>query len=93
MTELLPERALARAKELDGHLAKAGAPVGPLHGIPISVKEHISFKGLRANGAFCSAYDNVAEDDALILKILHEAGCIFYARTTEPQTLVRSRRT
>lgn len=36
-TELLPERALERAKYLDEYYSKNQKPVGPLHGLPISV--------------------------------------------------------
>ena len=43
ITELLPERALRRAAELDAHLAARGTPVGPLHGVPVSVKEHFRY--------------------------------------------------
>ncbi|CAF1329058.1 unnamed protein product, partial [Rotaria sordida] len=32
--------------------------------------------------------DRIAEDDTLIVKILYEAGAIFYVRTTEPQSLM-----
>jgi amidase len=46
VTEVLPDRAIERAKYLDEYLAKNGRPVGVLHGIPISVKEHIGMKGL-----------------------------------------------
>ena len=47
-------------------------------------------KGLDINAAYCSWYGTIAEDDAMILKILGKAGCVFYARTTEPQLLVRT---
>ena len=63
-------------------------PIGPLHGLPISVKEHIHMRGLTCNAGYVAWADEVAPDDALILKILWKAGCIFYARTTEPQSLV-----
>ena len=69
-------------------MAKFGKPTGPLHGLPISVKEHIGMKGLTYNGGFVAWAKKEAPDDALILKILLNAGCIFYARTNEPQTLV-----
>lgn len=88
ITELLPERALARAKELDDGLAQTGKPVGNLHGLPISVKEHIGMKGLDLNAGFVSWVGNVSPDDAQILKLLRKAGAVFYARTTEPQTLM-----
>ena len=45
-------------------------------------------KGLGVNVSFVSWCDRKAEDDAPILKILWDAGCIFYARTTQPQTLM-----
>ncbi|TGJ83610.1 hypothetical protein E0Z10_g5130 [Xylaria hypoxylon] len=88
VTELLPEEALKRAAELDDHLASTGKPVGPLHGVPISVKEHIGIKGHDLNGGFVSWVGRVAEEDALILQILRDAGAVFYVRTTQPQTLM-----
>ncbi|KAM0717307.1 hypothetical protein Q7P37_007159 [Cladosporium fusiforme] len=87
-TELLPERALHRAAELDNFYGRHGRPTGSLHGLPISVKEHIAMKGLDLNAGFISWVGNVAPDDALILKLLWKAGCVFYVRTTEPQTLM-----
>ena len=88
ITELLPERALARAQELDDHLAETGKPVGLLHGLPLSVKEHIGMKGLDLNAGFVAWVGNISADDAEILKLLRKAGAVFYARTTEPQTLM-----
>ena len=88
ITELLPERAIARAKILDEYLSKHGKPVGRLHGLPISVKEHIKMKDLGASAGFVSWWDHKGEDDAHVLKILWNAGCVFYARTTEPQALM-----
>lgn len=52
------------------------------------MKEHVEFKGLEINIGFVSWWGRKGEDDAHILKILWGAGCIFYARTTEPQTLM-----
>ena len=88
ITELLPQRAIARANFLDEYHSKHGKPIGPLHGLPISVKEHIGMKGLGLNAGFVSWWDHKGEDDALVLKILWNAGCVFYARTNQPQTLM-----
>lgn len=46
MTEIFIERALARAAELDAHLKATGKVVGPLHGLPISLKDQLRVKGL-----------------------------------------------
>ncbi len=45
-------------------------------------------KGLDLNAGFVSWVGRLGADDALILKLLHRSGAVFYARTTEPQTLM-----
>jgi len=88
LTELLWERALARAKELDDYFAAHGKPIGPLHGLPISVKEHIGMAGLRLTAGYVKWHDRIAEEDADVLKILYQAGAVFHCRTTVPQTMM-----
>lgn len=39
LTEIFFDRGMARAKELDEYLEKNGKPMGPLHGLPVSLKE------------------------------------------------------
>lgn len=46
LTEIFVERALARAKELDERLQATGKTIGPLHGLPISLKDQLCMKGL-----------------------------------------------
>lgn len=45
-------------------------------------------KGLDINAGFVSWVGRVAAEDAHILQILWAAGCVFYARTTQPQSLM-----
>lgn len=40
------ELAVQRAKELDDHLRKTGELVGPLHGLPISLKDQFDVEGV-----------------------------------------------
>lgn len=42
--EYFPELALQRAKELDEYLETNGKPMGPLHGLPISLKDQFRVK-------------------------------------------------
>ncbi|PLB50856.1 glutamyl-tRNA amidotransferase subunit A [Aspergillus steynii IBT 23096] len=86
--ELLPERALARAKELDEYFAKHGKPSGSLHGLPISVKGHVGIAGRDNTAGFVGWVGRKSPDDANVLKILLKAGAVIYARTTEPQGLM-----
>lgn len=79
---------MERAKYLDDYLLRHGKTIGALHGLPISVKEHLGMKDLGCNAGFIAWWPRKAPDDALVLQILWEAGCVFYARTTQPQTLM-----
>lgn len=81
-------QALKRARELDAYFEEHGVPMGPLHGLPISVKEHIGIKGLRLHGSSIASWDTIAIDDAHVLQIMVNAGAVFHARTTQPQTLM-----
>lgn len=44
-TEIFFEEGLRRAKELDRYLAETGRVKGPLHGLPIALKDHYNIKG------------------------------------------------
>jgi amidase len=46
LTEIFIDRALERAAWLDEQLKSTGKVVGPLHGLPISLKDQICIKGL-----------------------------------------------
>jgi amidase len=88
ITELLPSLALERAKELDEYFSRYKRPCGPLHGLPISIKEHVGLQGLRCTTGFVSHWDTICKDDAHILQVLRDAGAVFHARTTVPQTMM-----
>lgn len=79
---------MERAAFLDRYLAENNRTIGPLHGVPISVKEHISMKGLDLNAGFVSWVGKTRQEDAVLLDILFNAGAIFYVRTTEPQAIM-----
>lgn len=88
LTELLPSLALERAKKLDAHFQEHQRPIGPLHGLPISLKEHLGLEGLRCTTGYISHWETIAKEDAHIIKVLRDAGAIFYCRTTVPQTMM-----
>lgn len=84
ITELLPERAIARAKYLDS----LEAPAGPLHGLPISIKEHHGMEGCTTHGSYVKYIGRPQEGRVSVNDVLFEAGCVFYARTTQPQAVM-----
>jgi amidase len=46
LTEIFFDKALSRARELDEYLRRTGEVIGPLHGIPVSVKDRFDIEGL-----------------------------------------------
>jgi amidase len=87
------DQALKDAALLDEYMQIHHRPRGPLHGLPISVKECINVAKTPSTSGFIAWADNFQESDALIVKVLRQAGAVFHVKTTNPQGLmVRSSR-
>lgn len=84
---LIPE-ALAKAKELDAHLKATGKLVGPLHGVPVSLKEQMNFKGKPTHASYVSYITNIPKNSAVSIDILDKLGAIFHTRTSQPQAIM-----
>ncbi|BGP10356.1 Acetamidase [Rhodotorula toruloides] len=89
-TELFFDRALARAHELDDHFSKTGKPVGPLHGLPISLKDQHELKGMRNTIGFVSWLDKLAGADGPIGAALEADGAVLYVKSNVPTSLFGS---
>lgn len=76
-----PEIALAAAREADGRLAR-GETLGPLHGLPISVKDLINVGGVRTTFGSRLMADNVVEADAPSVERVRAAGACIIGKTT-----------
>jgi amidase len=88
LTEVLYPEAMERAKYLDDYLARTGKTVGPLHGLPISLKDcfitapHPSSIGM-------AAYANEATaKDSLLVTVLRDLGAVFYVKTNIPTAMM-----
>ncbi|MFN0089753.1 MAG: amidase [Acidimicrobiales bacterium] len=77
------ERARAEAAAADEALAK-GAAVGPLHGVPITVKDSFSTAGMRTTSGAPELSDHVPSEDAWPVARLREAGAVVYGKTNLP---------
>jgi len=88
LTEVFYDRALARAKELDEYLASNGKPLGPLHGLPISVKDSFKLKGIDTSVGFVSLVNKPAEENSALIDLLLELGAVLYVKTNIPQTMM-----
>ncbi|PFH56204.1 hypothetical protein XA68_16898 [Ophiocordyceps unilateralis] len=89
LSDIFFAEALDRARQLDRQREETGKPVGPLHGVPVSIKDHLDVTGRRSYAGFvCNAGQPVRERDAHVVDILRKAGAVLYAKTTNPQTLM-----
>ncbi|SMR47324.1 unnamed protein product [Zymoseptoria tritici ST99CH_3D1] len=88
LTEIFSDDALARARELDAHLAKTGKPLGPLHGLPISLKDTFKVKGYDASIGIASLCFQPATSNSALVDILLKLGAVLYVKTTVPQTMM-----
>ena len=73
------EDAVDRAKELDAAYEDSG-PVGPLHGVPLVLKDNIDAEGLPTTAGALALEESFPADDAFIASQLRDAGCIVIAK-------------
>ena len=82
------ELAVKEAKKCDVERAE-GRLRGSLHGLPISVKEQMRMSGFQTTcGACCRLMDPPAQDTAVLVTLLKQAGAIPFVRTNVPQLLM-----
>ncbi|BEI81396.1 hypothetical protein CcaverHIS002_0205560 [Cutaneotrichosporon cavernicola] len=88
LVEMFADEALERAAVLDAAQA-AGQPLGILHGVPVSIKDHIDVEGHDSPSGFLGLVGKMmAASDAHMVSILRDAGAVFYCKTTNPQSLM-----
>lgn len=74
------DEALAQARRADQDIA-AGRHHGPLHGIPVSLKDLIDQEGVTTTAGSLVRKNCVATKDAVVTKRLRTAGCVFVGKT------------
>lgn len=74
-------RALEVADSLDALFASTGELAGPLHGIPVIVKDNFDTADLPTTAGSLSLAGSVPPDDAFMVRALREAGAIILAKS------------
>jgi amidase len=78
------DRARAAASAADEATAR-GESFGPLHGLPITIKDAIETEGIRSTGGAIELTDHVPTADAPVVAQLKAAGAIVYGKTNLPR--------
>ena len=74
---------LDEADALDAHYKSQASFVGPLHGIPVIVKDQCDTKGVETTyGNVCCKH--IPTEDSTLVKKLREAGAVIMAKSTMP---------
>jgi aspartyl-tRNA(Asn)/glutamyl-tRNA(Gln) amidotransferase subunit A len=81
---VVPDQAMAAAREAEQAVVR-GNELGPLHGIPVSIKDLEMTKGIRST-AGCYVYrDRVPDFDSIVVERLRGAGAIILGKTNTPE--------
>lgn len=75
-----PEDLLNRAREMD-----KGPIQGPLHGLPLAIKDLVNVKGLRSTQGSPIFADFVPDEDDVLAARLRAAGAILIGKTNVPE--------
>ncbi|OAA45372.1 Amidase family protein [Cordyceps fumosorosea ARSEF 2679] len=86
LTEINFKAAIERAKELDSIFQRNGTVLGPLHGIPITIKDAMDLEGFAASEGLTLLADAIAPNNGVLIQILIDAGAVIIAKTNMPQT-------
>ena len=78
------EAALDQAREAE-RAVMSGESLGPLHGVPFSVKEVFDTEGIRSTRGSLLYADRVPDSDATAVRRLKEAGAIVIGKTNCPE--------
>jgi aspartyl-tRNA(Asn)/glutamyl-tRNA(Gln) amidotransferase subunit A len=81
---LAADEARQAARAAEAALVR-GDPIGPLHGVPVSIKDLILTRGIRTTRGSRLYADNVPTEDAPLVERLRAAGAIILGKTNTPE--------
>jgi len=77
---VMREQALADAQQAEEDIA-SGQHKGPMHGVPVAVKDQFWSKGVRSTGGSRILADFVPDEDATVIANLRKAGAVVLGKT------------
>ena len=81
---LCPDEALATAGQLQ-QAVQRGDSLGPLHGVPISVKDLELTRGVRTTMGSAVFQDRVPDMDSVVVERVRQAGAVILGKTNTPE--------
>jgi amidase len=84
----LTAQAIEAARAAD-HAQAQGAPLGKLHGVPVTIKINIDLEGQANSNGVLAFKDNIAPGDSPVVANLKKAGAIIIGMTNTPEFSMR----
>ncbi|KAL6702271.1 amidase signature domain-containing protein [Trichoderma pleuroticola] len=88
LTEVLFSEAIQDAQRLDEYLGANGKPIGPFHGVPVTLKDQFNVKGHDTSLGYTVRALKPASEDAALVKMLRSMGAVVIAKTNVPQSIM-----
>lgn len=88
LTEICFDDAILQAKHLDDYQKEHNRLKGPLHGVPISLKDQFNIKGFDSTLGYVGRAFTPAGSNALLVDFLQDLGAIVLAKTNLPQSIM-----
>ncbi|KAJ5923244.1 hypothetical protein N7454_008489 [Penicillium verhagenii] len=95
--EIFFDAAIEDAKRLDAYFAEHKAPIGPLHGLPVSLKDQFHVKGVETTMGYVgwiNTFQGKSNDprrtveESELTRELRSLGAVLYCKTSVPATLM-----
>lgn len=88
VTETMFEEALAAAQALDDEFSRTEKLRGPLHGVPISLKDNFGVAGKAGSVGFVGWANDLATSDSSMVNLLRNLGAVIYVKTNVPTAMM-----
>jgi Asp-tRNA(Asn)/Glu-tRNA(Gln) amidotransferase A subunit family amidase len=88
-TFLDPDLALTQARAADARQA-AGQPIGPLHGVPVGIKDIIDTADMPTGDGFLGHAGRRPDEDAQCIRLLRDAGAVIMGKTVTTECANRA---
>jgi amidase len=84
------EDAIKQAKQLDEFYAENGRLIGPLHGVPMTLKDQFDVSGCDSTLGYVGRAFKPASQDCVLVSLLKGMGAIIIAKSNLPQSIMVS---
>ena len=83
VVDVLADEALTQADRADKSVGD-GEALGPLHGVPITVKINVDYRGRATTNGVVAFHNMIADEDSVPIANLRKAGAVIFGRTNVP---------